>query len=101
MTAQMIPVALASIFVAGCLIIQALERWSESVLVSLLCIFAMLLALLLTEVLAGRMPRQYARIPARTVQSSRASYGATSFNENGPPQTPASSASKVLTVFND
>ena len=86
MTAQTIPVLLASVFVAGCLVIQSLRRWADEVLLGLTCIFAAVVALLLTELLAGHMPRQYAAAPAMAAPSTRLPYKLTRFNENGPTQ---------------
>ena len=101
MTAQLTPVVFASVFVAGCLVIQALQRWADLVSGGLAWIFAAVVVLLLVEVLANHMPRQYAAAPLKPAPSTCASYGNTSFNQNGPTQLRASPSYKVPTAFND
>jgi len=101
MNAQLIPVAFASVFVAGCLAIQLLQRWSEHVSAGLACIFVVVVLLLVLEILAEHMPRQYAAAPTTPMRSAHVSYGASSFNQNGPTQMRASPSYKVPTVFRD
>lgn len=96
MTAQLLPVAFASVFVAGCLAIQALQKWSEIVAKGLAWIFVAVVALLTLEVLANHMPRQYATAKLAPVSSSRASYGSANLNQNNPTQMRASPEYKPM-----
>jgi hypothetical protein len=90
MSAQLFPVAFASVFVAGCLAIQALQKWSEIVLGGLGWIFFVVVALLIAEISAEHMPRQYAPVAAMQAPSKPASYGTASFTPNGPTEMRAS-----------
>jgi hypothetical protein len=101
MSVQLFPVAFASVFVAGCLAIRALQRWSEAVAEGLGWIFAVVVAMLIAEVMANHMPRQYAAAPVKPGPSTRASYDTASFNQNGPTQMRAAPPYKVPTAFND
>ncbi|KQP52466.1 hypothetical protein ASF41_12505 [Methylobacterium sp. Leaf111] len=100
MSAQLFPVAFASVFVAGCLAIRALQRWSEAVAEGLGWIFAVVVAMLIAEVMANYMSRQYAAAPVKLGPSTRASYDTASFNPNGPTQMRAGPPYKVPTAFN-
>ena len=58
MSTLLIPVTVASVFVAGCLAIHALQEWAELVRLALGWIFAAVVILLAAEAISNRMPRQ-------------------------------------------
>ena len=101
MTAHLIPVALAGVFVAGCFAILALQKWPEIVSNGLAGIFGLVVALLAAEVLTNHMPRQYVEAVAMTAANTTKSDGAATLHPNGqtPMQEPLSYS--VPPAFND
>ena len=58
MSALLIPLTLASVFVAGCLAIRALEDWAELVTAALAWIYGVVVILLAAAVIPYYVPRR-------------------------------------------
>jgi TM2 domain-containing membrane protein YozV len=97
----MIPIAMASLFVVGCIMINILQRWPTEVTIGLCWIFAGVCCLIISELATNHKPRLYADASTRTMLNARASYGVSGFNQNGPTQVRTSPPYKVPVVFQD
>jgi hypothetical protein len=101
MTAQIIPVAFASIFVAGCLVIRALQRWSDLVLGGLAWVFTAVVLLLLAEIAANHLPRSAPAATGQPLQATRDAAGAGGPNPNGPTEMRAPYADRATIAVQD
>lgn len=101
MIAHLIPVALAGLFVAGCLAILALQRWPEIVSNGLAGIFGLVVALLAAEVLANHMPRQYVAAVAMAASNTPVSDGPATIHPNSRKQMQEPPSYSVPPAFND
>lgn len=101
MTAQIIPVAFASIFVAGCLAIRALQRWSDLVLGGLAWVFAAVVLLLLAEIAANHLPRPAPAAIGQPLRATRDAAGAGGSGPNGPAEMRPPPADRATLTVQD
>lgn len=101
MTAQILPVAFASIFVAGCLAIRALQRWSDLVLGGLAWVFAAVVLLLLAEIAANHLPRPAPAAVGQPLRGTPDAGGAGGSGLNRPTEMPARPADRATITFQD
>ena len=83
MSAQLTPVAFAGVFLAGCLAIRALQRWSDEVTSGLALILTVVALLLAAQVMAYKLPRRLAASDAKPATTPRLPDRAT-FDHRGP-----------------
>lgn len=75
MEVYLLPVALTSFFVSGCLVIKALSRWPERVQAGLGVCLVAVVSLLFVEGVLQVAPQQSAHRSAEPVASATALYG--------------------------
>jgi hypothetical protein len=101
MTAQILPVAFASIFVAGCLVIRALQRWSDLVLGGLAWVFAAVVLLLLAEIAANHLPRPVPAAVGQPLRGTPDAAGAGGSGPDGPTEMRARPADRATLTVQD
>ncbi|KAB1069913.1 hypothetical protein [Methylobacterium planeticum] len=75
METLLLPSALSSLFVVGCLTIKALSRWPDQVRNGLAICLVAAVSLIFVEVILDYAPRQSAHRAAEPVASATALYG--------------------------